>query len=232
MQNHLAALGNLMLAMMSAVSISGEPSQDATELAAQTEPATAIATRIDDSREALRDASGGMTISGFFDVNATSRSSASREVTFGSFELGLARPVGSRAELAGAIVMNEEGARLTTGVLDVRLSPTLEATDGPYSLRLQIGRFDVPFGSDWQSYAAKDRVGISAPLTTTTILDGGLNAIGVNLAGSRRIVDYALFALYHGEQTKSGGRLGLSSPGMTVACRSCNRMRAPQARVR
>lgn len=211
MRNTITALATAVLAFVTpSLLVADEP----THGEPLTEPvAPALVAIVDDYKTIFRDASGGMAISGFFDVNATSHRSSFENVTFGSFELGVARPVGTRAELVGAVVMNDDGAALTAALLDVRLSPVAKNDDSDV-LRLQIGRFDVPFGNDWQSYASKDRVEISAPLTTTILLGGGFNATGVNLSGKTRIADYSAFALRHDAQMLSGGRFGLSARGI------------------
>lgn len=191
-----------------------ETARTATAPTADPKTARPITALLDDLRSAFEDASGGLSISGFFDVNA--HEAAPDEVSFGSFELGMAREVGSRAELVGAVVMNETGADLTVGLIDIRLSPVSNGDDGRDTLRLQAGRFDVRFGADWQQYASKDRVEISAPLTTTTLLDGGLNATGIQLVGGSGFVHYSGFVVRDGGETIGGGRIGVSTHGTSA----------------
>lgn len=80
-------------------------------------------------------------------------------------------------------------------------------------LHIQAGRFDLPFGTDYQNFANKDRVTVSAPLTTSRIQLGGYNADGVRSYGSFDWFNYSAFwtdALYANDGHSIGGRLGLT----------------------
>ncbi len=78
---------------------------------------------------------------------------------------------------------------------------------------IQAGRFDLPFSSDYQNYANKDRVTVTAPITTSRMQFGGYNGDGVRSYGSWKIFNYSAFwtdAMYANDGTSLGGRLGVS----------------------
>jgi len=80
-------------------------------------------------------------------------------------------------------------------------------------LHIQAGRFDLPFSSDYQNFANKDRVTITAPITTSRMQFGGYNGDGVRSYGSWNIFNYTAFwtdAMYANDGTSLGGRLGVS----------------------
>ena len=80
-------------------------------------------------------------------------------------------------------------------------------------LHIQAGRFDLPFGTDYQNFANKDRVTVTAPLTTSRMQLGGYNADGVRSYGSFDWFNYSVFwtdALYANDGHSIGGRLGVS----------------------
>jgi hypothetical protein len=78
-------------------------------------------------------------------------------------------------------------------------------------LHLQVGRFDVPFGSDWQYYASVDRASISAPLTTELIMDSGYNDVGLRILRANISYHFTLYMLRGIEEGFSvGGRFGLT----------------------
>jgi len=146
-------------------------------------------------------------ISGFFDLQAD------RVFSPGSLELDLAKELGRSAQLSAAVVTDGDTANLVVGYVDVHLIGGLIAPRGRVpaekGLHVQIGRFDVPFGNDWQYFASKDRVELSAPLTTDAIMDGGYNDTGIRVFGNTPTFDYSAFAL-RGDRDGPvfGGRLG------------------------
>jgi len=77
---------------------------------------------------------------------------------------------------------------------------------------IQVGRFDLPFSTDYQNYANKDRTTITAPITTARMQFGGYNGDGVRSYGSWNIFNYSAFwtdAMYANDGTSLGGRLGI-----------------------
>lgn len=80
-------------------------------------------------------------------------------------------------------------------------------------LHIQAGRFDLPFGSDYQNFANKDRVTVTAPLTTSRMQLGGYNADGLRSYGNFDWFNYSVFwtdALYANDGHTIGGRLGVA----------------------
>jgi hypothetical protein len=78
-------------------------------------------------------------------------------------------------------------------------------------LHIQVGRFDVPFGNDWQYYASVDRVSVSPPLTTEMVMDGGYNDVGLRILRANVTYNYTLFMLRGIEEGFSfGGRFGFT----------------------
>ncbi len=163
---------------------------------------------------ALQNLPGGMSLSGFFDAGATNQAGTS-SVSMGDFELDLAREFGKTTQISAAVVMNDEGPSLAVGFVDVHLFGGMIAPRGRLPIEkgfhVQIGRFDVPFGQDWQYFASKDRTELSAPLTTETIMDGGYNDTGLRILGNTQSGNYSAFVLRgHGPGHVFGGRLGLT----------------------
>ncbi len=156
----------------------------------------------------------GLGLSGFFDVRAADTRTDPNVFSMGDFELDLAREVGRKVQVAAALVVNDEGTELAVAFVDVHVigAPTAPRGRLPVEkgFRVQIGRFDVPFGGDWQYFAAKDRPELSAPLTTETVMDGGYNDVGLRLLGGTGSVVWSAYWLRgEGEGTLVGGRLGL-----------------------
>lgn len=80
-------------------------------------------------------------------------------------------------------------------------------------LHVQLGRFDLPFGNDYQNFANKDRVTVSAPLTTSRMQLGGYNADGVRSYGSFGMFNYSAYwtdAIYANDGHTIGGRVGMA----------------------
>lgn len=157
----------------------------------------------------------GLSLSGFFDVTARDRRSEENVFAIGNFELDLARELGRNVQVAAALVVNDEGTELAVGFIDVHLLGGLVAPRGRHpvekGLHVQLGRFDVPFGNDWQLFAAKDRVEASAPLTTEELMDGGENDVGLRLLGNDGTFGYTLYALRGaGSGNAFGGRFSVA----------------------
>ena len=78
---------------------------------------------------------------------------------------------------------------------------------------IQAGRFDLPFSSDYQYYANKDRVTVTAPITTSRMQFGGFNGDGIRSYGTWKHLNYSMFwtdAMYANDGTSVGGRLGMT----------------------
>jgi hypothetical protein len=154
-------------------------------------------------------------LSGFFDVRAADTGTDPNVFSMGDFELDVAREIGRHVQVAAALVVNDEGAELTVGFVDVHVAGAPVAPRGRLPVekgfRAQLGRFDVPFGGDWQYFASKDRTELSAPLTTEAVLDGGYNDVGLRLLGASESLGWTAYWLRgEGEGTALGGRVVLT----------------------
>lgn len=92
-------------------------------------------------------------------------------------------------------------------------------------LHIQAGRFDLPFGNDYQNFANKDRITVTAPLTTSRMQLGGYNSDGVRSYGAWDGFNYSVFwtdALYANDGHAIGGRLGLALGQNTYKIHSAN----------
>lgn len=90
---------------------------------------------------------------------------------------------------------------------------------------IQAGRFDLPFGNDYQNFANKDRITITAPLTTSRMQLGGYNADGIRSYGAWDMFNYSVFwtdALYANDGHTVGGRLGLALGQNTYKIHNAN----------
>jgi len=157
----------------------------------------------------------GFVLGGFFDMQASTRGGADEGLSFGDVELDLERDLAKKVQLSAAVVMNGDGADLAVAFVDVHFFGGRMASPGPLpvekSLHLQAGRFDVPFGQDWQYFASKDRPELSAPFTTEQIMEGGSSGIGVWVFGSTQELDYSAFALrLESGVDVRGGRVGFA----------------------
>lgn len=167
-------------------------------------------------RPALADAiREGLGLSGFFDVRAADSRTDPNVFSMGDFELDLAREIGKSVQLAAAIVVGDEGAELAVGFVDIHILGGLVAPRGRLPIEkgfhVQLGRFDVPFGNDWRYFAAKDRTELTAPVTTSLVMDGGANDAGLRIFGNTGSLHYSGYVL-HGEAKGPavGGRLGFT----------------------
>lgn len=181
--------------------------------------------------EGIRSALG---LSGFFDVQAADARTDPNVFSMGDFELDLARELGRHVQVAAALVVNDDGTELAVGFVDVHVLGAPVAPRGRLpvekGLHVQLGRFDVPFGGDWQYFAAKDRTELSAPLTTDVVLDGGYNDVGLRLLGATESFGWsACWLRGEGEGTALGGRLVLTPFDNVYRLR--NRVRAVEIGV-
>jgi hypothetical protein len=170
-----------------------------------------ITAGIERLKTSFESVSGGISVEGFLDLRATTRRAGRDGVTIGDFELDLARDLGKNVHVAIALVGNDEGAGLAAGFVDFHLFRGLIAAPGrsPEGIHLQVGRFDVPFGNDWQYLASRDRIESNAPLTTELLMDGGYNDTGVRVIGGSAAANFTAFILRgEGRGKVLGARLG------------------------
>lgn len=189
-----------------------EPPPPTSPTAVAADPSAPEPGRLSETLARLRDALG---LSGFFDVKAADTGTDPNVFSMGDFELDVAREIGKHVQVAAALVVNDEGAELAVGFVDVHVAGPPVAPRGRLPVEkgfhVQLGRFDVPFGGDWQYFASKDRTELSAPLTTETVLDGGGNDVGLRLLGASESFGWTAYWLRgEGEGTAFGGRVVLT----------------------
>lgn len=184
----------------------------------------------------------GLDIGGFFDINAKTGNPTDQTFSVGSVELDLDYAHDEHFGASTAIVLCGDssgagsdapadiycgnsgpgglgggGAGFAVGLVDYHLFndriPPRGRIFNNQGLHIQAGRFDLPFGSDYQNFANKDRITVTAPLTTSRIQGGGYNADGVRSYGSWSMFNYSVFwtdAIYANDGHTIGGRLGMS----------------------
>ncbi len=173
---------------------------------------------LDKGRGQLAEALGGTQVSAFGDVLLATDDAGSRRLDWGSFELDLSSQYGDNLEAAFAVVTNREATQMPVGFLDWHPFGGTIAPRGRLwvekGFHIQAGRFDVPFGNDWQFFASKDSVSITRPLTTSEIMEGGYNDVGIRILGNNGTVNFNTFVLRgFGDGRLVGGRLGLTPFG-------------------
>lgn len=160
----------------------------------------------------------GLDISGFFDVQARTVNRSEQTFELGDLEVDLEYVHDEHYSASAALVWDgDESADVAVALVDYHLFddniPPRGRIFSEPGFHLQLGRFDVPFGADYQYFASVDRPNISAPLTTQRIQDGGFNGDGMRAYGTWKNLDGALFwtnSLYADSGYSVGGRIGLS----------------------
>lgn len=185
----------------------------------------------------------GLDISGFFDINAKTGNSTDQTFSVGLLELDISYSYDDHLAASSALVLcgNSSGAEYATtpahiscgnssligagsgsaaiavGLIDFHMFdstiPPRGRIFGNQGFHLQAGRFDLPFSSDYQNFANKDRVSISSPITTVRMQKGGFNGDGVRSYGSWGDFNYSAFwtnGVYENSGTSLGGRIGMS----------------------
>lgn len=173
---------------------------------------------IDKGRDQLAEKLFGVKLSAFGDAIAAPDDQGRKKLDWGSFELDLAGEFGDTVDFAAAVVTSREATKLPVGFLDFHPFGGTIAPRGRLwvekGFHIQVGRFDVPFGNDWQFFASKDSVSISRPLTTDGIMDGGYNDIGLRVLGNDGAVNFNTFILRgFGDGRLAGGRVGFTPFG-------------------
>ena len=173
---------------------------------------------LDKRRETLARHLFGLQLNAFGDLLSSPDETGTNRLDWHAFELDLTTELHERLDAAAAFVTDRAGGRMTVGFLDFHPFGGTIAPRGRLwvekGFHVQVGRFDVPFGNDWQFFASKDSVSISRPLTTDTIMEGGLNDVGLRVLGNDGTFNFNAFALRgFGQGRTTGGRLGLTPFG-------------------
>jgi hypothetical protein len=156
----------------------------------------------------------GLQLSAFGDVSNNYDDSGKRKLD-STFELDASADFGDDLQGALALVNEKVGTSMPVGFLDFHTFGGRIAPRGRLwvekGLHIQVGRFDVPFGNDWQFYASKDSVSIARPLTTDLVMGGGYNDKGMRVLGNNGSVNFNAFILRGFNAGRLiGGRLGLT----------------------
>lgn len=173
---------------------------------------------IDQARTRLAEALFGLQASAFADALSGYNDDGRRTTRFDAAEVDLSGDLTRDLQAAMALVSDRDATRLGVGFLDYHPFGGGIAPRGQLwvekGFHVQVGRFDVPFGNDWQFYASKDSISISRPLTTDAIMDGGYNDAGLRILGNNGTVNFNAFLLrgFHPGRLL-GGRIGLTPFG-------------------
>jgi hypothetical protein len=166
-------------------------------------------------KQKVKELAEAIQFSGFFDVSASTYRDHPNVFALGSFEFDIKKEFGRYFQVGAALVFADKQADLAVGFIDFHLFGGLIPARGNVFLEsgfhLQVGRFDVNIGNDWQYYASLDRPTMSAPLTTTVLMEGGYNDVGFRVLGNSGFVNYVGYVLKGatGEGIAVGGRLAL-----------------------
>jgi hypothetical protein len=161
-----------------------------------------------------------LAVSGFFDATVQAPADDEGErFHFGGLEVDLEAHYGEHLSAAAALFWDGGSSTEVAAAIvdyhwfDDRVPPRGRIFMEP-GLHLQAGRFDLPFGLDYQFFATPERPSVTAPLTTERIQRGGYNADGARVYGTWWALDYAAYwtdAFYGDDGSLVGGRLGLSA---------------------
>lgn len=152
-----------------------------------------------DKLDERTDPQNKLKISGVFDVNVSNFQNKPNIFDIGNFELYLEHNYKNHFQVAAALVFNNRGAELGVGFIDYHIfggsiSPRgrLFAEKG---VHIQVGKFDIPFGNDWQYYASSSRITVTPPMTTEDLMEGGYNDVGMRLLGNFVWINFTAYVL-------------------------------------
>jgi len=170
----------------------------------------------------------GPEISGFFDTTAQTTNGTNQPFHVGVVELDLDRIL-HKGDFAASIALDwfpygtNPSVQLGAAFVDFHLYDERIPVRGRIfqdsGFHLQVGQFDLPFGSDYQYFAVTDRFTITPPMTTTRIQqsgvnsgNGGFNSPGIRTYGKWQDITYAAYVVnsIFSNGMAVGGRLGYS----------------------
>lgn len=151
-----------------------------------------------------------LNISGYFDVSFSNHKNKPNIFKIGIFELDLEHSYKNKFEVAAALIFDdEEGTYIGVGFIDYAFIGGSIPPRGRLfierGLHLQIGRFDVPIGNDWNYASTATRYTVSPPLTTTNIMEGIYNDVGIRLLLNLVGVNFTIYATQGIEQKYTYG---------------------------
>lgn len=162
-----------------------------------------------------------LDLSGFFDVSFSNYKNQPNVFKMGVFELDLEHSYENKFQVAAALVFDDdEGTYLGVGFIDYALIGGSVPPRGRLFLErgfhIQVGRFDVPIGNDWNYVSAVKRYTVTPPLTTTNIMEGVYNDVGLRIFFNLVSLNFSLYSTQGIEQKYSyggisyGTRIGLT----------------------
>lgn len=167
----------------------------------------------------------GPKVGGFLDVTAQTKSHSNHTFNVGIVELDLDR-IMANDHFGASAALNWYGypepvANIGAAFVDFHMFDNNIPVRGRIfqepGFHLQAGKFDLPFSSDYQNFASRDRLTITPPMTTTRIersginpSNNGFNSIGVRSYGNWKNLSYTAFWVdsVYSKGTSLGGRLG------------------------
>ncbi|MFQ5685416.1 MAG: hypothetical protein ACE5GV_02020 [Candidatus Scalindua sp.] len=154
----------------------------------------------DELIETFNKSKSPLEITGFFDFTLKDQDERKRPFDFGAFEMDLEYPYNEHYSVSTALVWDDGATpELAVGVVDYHLFDDSVPVRGRIfdepGFHLQAGRFDIPYGVDYQYFASVDRPNVSAPLTTERIQQGGYNNDGIRFYGTQKMFDYTAYAV-------------------------------------
>jgi len=202
------------------------PSKPAAQAAAK--PATSPLSKLilPAKKAEAEEEESGPKVGGFFDVTAQTKTGNQQTFNLGVVELDLDRIVESEHFAASAALDwfpygTDPQVQIGVAFVDFHMYDDSVPVRGRIfqepGFHLQAGTFDLPFSSDYQFFASKDRLTITPPVTTQRIQgsginpsNGGFNSTGVRTYGNWNNISYALYwtdSVYD-DGTSIGGRIG------------------------
>ncbi len=162
-----------------------------------------------------------LQIGGFFDVSFSNYKNQPNVFRMGSLELDLAHQYENGFQVAAALVFDDEkGTYLGVGFIDYAFLGGSVPPRGRLFIErgfhIQVGRFDVPLGNDWNYVSAVDRITVTPPLTTTHLMEGIYNDVGIRLLLNFASLNISIYSTHGIEQKYSyggityGTRIGLT----------------------
>lgn len=165
-------------------------------------------------------------IGGFFDVTAQTKTNDIQAFHIGVVELSLDRVL-SKGNFAASAALDwfpygvSSGASIGAAFVDFHLYDDRIPLRGRIfqepGFHIQAGQFDLPFSSDYQFFAVRDRLTVTPPMTTSRMqlsgsnpANGGLNSTGVRTYGQWQHLSYAAYAVdsLYSDGMAVGGRVG------------------------
>ena len=162
-----------------------------------------------------------LQIKGFFDVSFSNYKNQPNIFKMGIFELDVEHSYENKFEVAAALVFDdEEGTYLGVGFIDYAFIGGSIPPRGRLFIErgfhIQVGRFDVPLGNDWNYVSAVKRNTVTPPLTTSNIMEGVYNDVGVRMILNMIAFNISIYSTRGIEEKYSyggityGSRIGLT----------------------